>query len=266
MTPKHPQKRFARYALINGESPWASKMAACCPVPFVTYGIQGDYALRATQIEMSSKGSSFKVHYEGQQAVCHTPLVGRFNILNTLAAIGAVVPQGFPLSEVCEKMRSFKGVRGRLEPVPNSLGISILVDYAHTDDALRCVLTALREFKKGKIITVFGCGGNRDQTKRPLMAKVVEELSDFAIVTVDNARNEDPLQICRDVMTGFTSLEKFMVELDRSLAIEKAITMARPQDIVLIAGKGHETKQIFADRTLEFDDHKIAEQICQRLA
>lgn len=98
------------------------------------------------------------------------------------------------------------------------------------------------------------------------MAKVVEELSDFAIVTVDNARNEDPLQICRDVMTGFTSLEKFMVELDRSLAIEKAITMARPQDIVLIAGKGHETKQIFADRTLEFDDHKIAEQICQRLA
>lgn len=264
LTPAHKSKSFKRYALLNGESPWAEKMGEGCLVPRLTYGIEGNYTLNASQVELTSKGSKFKVVYEDQQAVCHIPLVGRFNVLNALAALGTVVPQGVSLSEACDKLKSFKGVRGRLENVPNNLGLTILVDYAHTDDALRCVLTSLRELKKGRIITVFGCGGDRDQTKRPLMAKAVEELSDFAIVTVDNARSEDPLQICRDIMAGFQCLEKFTVELDRYLAIEKAIQMAKPGDIVLIAGKGHETKQIFADRILEFDDHRIAAEICQR--
>lgn len=265
MTPKHKTKKFARYALVNGESPWCEKMVEGSLVPVLTYGIDGNYDINATQVELGSGGSKFKVTYKGQVSSCFTPLVGRFNVLNTLAGIGAVVPQGFALEDVCERMKSFKGVRGRLEMVQNDLGIAIYVDYAHTDDALRCVLTALREFKKGRIITVFGCGGNRDQKKRPLMAKVVEELSDFAVITVDNARSEDPMQICRDIMSGFKCLEKFIVELDRAEAIEKAIKMAKPGDIVLIAGKGHETKQIFADRSIEFDDHKTAEKICVSL-
>jgi len=151
-----------------------------------------------------------------------------------------------------------------LEVVPNPLGLKIYVDFAHSDDALLNVLECLQEFKTGRIIVVFGCGGNRDATKRPKMARVCEEHADVVILTSDNPRNEDPVEIAKQAIKGFVRPNDHIVELDRSAAIEKAIELAAPEDIILIAGKGHEPYQIFAHKTIEFDDRKVALQHCQK--
>lgn len=144
--------------------------------------------------------------------------------------------------------------------------MKIYVDFAHSDDALTNVLECLQEIRKGRIITVFGCGGDRDKFKRPRMAQACEELSDISIVTSDNPRSEDPVQIANDIIHGFRKKENYLIELDRREAIRKAIEMARPDDIVLIAGKGHEPYQIFAHKTIEFDDAKVARQLCQEIS
>jgi UDP-N-acetylmuramoyl-L-alanyl-D-glutamate--2,6-diaminopimelate ligase len=161
---------------------------------------------------------------------------------------------------------TFKSVPGRLEVVPNPLNYKIFVDFAHTDDALSNVLECLNEFKEGKIITIFGCGGDRDRTKRPKMAEAAEECSDLCILTSDNPRSEDPEAIAREVISGFKQPKKHLVELDRRKAIEKAIEIASPQDTILIAGKGHEKVQIFAHKTVEFDDRKVAYESCVKHA
>jgi UDP-N-acetylmuramoyl-L-alanyl-D-glutamate--2,6-diaminopimelate ligase len=147
--------------------------------------------------------------------------------------------------------------------VPNKKGLSIYVDYAHKVEALQNVLTTLKEITKGKLITVFGCGGNRDIIKRPLMAKVSEEFSDYTIVTSDNPRNEDPEKIINDILQGFTNPSKAIVEINRKEAIKKAIQMAKKEDVIIIAGKGHETYQVFANQTIDFDDRKIAKELCE---
>jgi UDP-N-acetylmuramoyl-L-alanyl-D-glutamate--2,6-diaminopimelate ligase len=139
--------------------------------------------------------------------------------------------------------------------------IHVFVDHSHKPDALRNVLETLSELKKGKIITVFGCGGSRDSSKRPLMGSVAESYSDLSIVTNDNPRREDPIAICKEILAGFKARHSYMVELDRKSAIQKAIQLAKPNDIVLIAGKGHESYQIFSHKTIEFDDRLIAKEI-----
>jgi len=159
-------------------------------------------------------------------------------------------------------MQSPPSVPGRLELVPNPLDLKIYVDFAHTDDALMNVLECLQEIKKRRIITVFGCGGDRDRTKRPKMAQVCEEYSDVSIVTSDNPRSEDPSAIVKEIIQGFCK-NNYIVELDRRNAIQKAIDLAEPDDLILIAGKGHEAYQVFAHKTIEFDDRKVAAQICQ---
>lgn len=147
--------------------------------------------------------------------------------------------------------------------MPNNLGIHVYVDFAHSDDSLLNVLKTLQEVKKNRVITVFGCGGDRDAAKRPKMALAAEENSDICIVTSDNPRSEDPIRICQEISSGFKHPNRHHIELDRKNAISLAIAQAKPDDIVLIAGKGHETYQIFAHKTIEFDDRKIASQICQ---
>jgi UDP-N-acetylmuramoyl-L-alanyl-D-glutamate--2,6-diaminopimelate ligase len=142
-------------------------------------------------------------------------------------------------------------------------GFNVYVDYAHTPDALEQVLKCLQELKKGRIITVFGCGGDRDKGKRPHMGRAAEEGSDFTIVTADNPRSEDPLQICKEIVTGFLG-KQFSIIVDRRRAIEQAINMATPKDLILIAGKGHETYQLFSHQTLPFDDKEIAQEIANR--
>jgi len=178
--------------------------------------------------------------------------------------MGAALAKELRLEKIISALTQFRVVSGRLEPVPNARQLRIYVDFAHSDDALINVLKTLQELKKGRIITVFGCGGDRDSDKRPKMGKAAETYSDICIVTSDNPRSEDPLAIIKEITKGFAYPSRHTIEVDRRAAIEKAIQMATPDDIVLIAGKGHETTQTFSHKTIEFDDRKVAFQICQQ--
>jgi UDP-N-acetylmuramoyl-L-alanyl-D-glutamate--2,6-diaminopimelate ligase len=258
------KKPYVKTAVVNIDSAWHAKILEGFKAELLTYAIDQPAMLRATDIEMKGSGTRFKLSYQGQSIICNSPLIGRYNVYNLLAAIGVLLTKKIPLEQIVERAALFTAVSGRLEPVPNALGLKIYVDFAHSDDALTNVLECLQEIKdKGKIITVFGCGGDRDQTKRPRMARATEALSDICIVTSDNPRSEDPAEIAKQVVAGFKNKEKHLVVLDRKQAIEMAIDMATPDDIILIAGKGHEPYQIFAHKIVEFDDRKVAAQICQ---
>jgi UDP-N-acetylmuramoyl-L-alanyl-D-glutamate--2,6-diaminopimelate ligase len=247
-----------RRAIVNVDSPWASQVAATCSAPLLTYGIEHDADLSASGIALSPGGTQCFVRFHGETRPFATSLIGRFNVYNCLAAIGVGLARGFSLGECVEALRAFKKVPGRLERVAVSNGVHVFVDYAHTDDALRNVLEVLNEIKRGRVLTVFGCGGDRDRSKRPKMAEAAQKLSDFTIVTTDNPRSEDPDAILKQIIAGFRDAADWVVEPDREAAIHRAMRMAAPGDIVLIAGKGHETTQIFAHQTVPFDDRLIA--------
>ncbi|HNA62960.1 MAG TPA: UDP-N-acetylmuramyl-tripeptide synthetase, partial [Rhabdochlamydiaceae bacterium] len=205
---------------------------------------------------LTPSGMSFAVHWRGESVTFQTQLIGRFNVYNILSATGVALSQGIDLSAIARSLKVFSGVPGRLERIKNPCNLQVFVDYAHKPEALKNVLETLQEFKQGRIITVFGCGGNRDALKRPLMASIAEKLSDVVIVTNDNPRNEDPQKIAQEIIQGF-QLKNYFVELDRKRAIEKALSFATPDDMVLIAGKGHENYQIFAHETIPFDDREV---------
>lgn len=260
------KKAFSKTAIVNVDSPWHIKMLEGCKARIITYGIEGQADVRAEDIKLSSSGTVFKITYKGASEVCHWPLIGRFNVYNCLAAIAVGLARGLPLKEIVSIMQVFPAVPGRLEAVPNDLGLKIYVDFAHSDDALANVLESLQELKTGRIITVFGCGGDRDKSKRSKMGQVCEELSTISIVTSDNPRSEEPDEIIRQIITGFKKRSSFLVEADRRAAIAKAIEIATQEDIILIAGKGHEAYQVFAHKTIEFDDRKVASQLCKQKA
>lgn len=253
-------------AIVNLDEPASTTMLKECKARKLTYGLDPTADLYAHSIELRPDSTSFHVTFQKQSLFFSWNLIGRFNIYNALAALGAALDRGVPFEALPSILSLFRCVPGRLEQVENASGLHIYVDYAHTPDALEKTLLSLNEIKKtGKIITVFGCGGDRDRMKRPLMGKVVEKHSDFAVVTSDNPRSEEPIAICQAIATGFTT-GKYLLEIDRKSAIEKAISMAEPKDLILIAGKGHETYQIFAHQTLPFDDRKIAQAIANQRA
>jgi UDP-N-acetylmuramoyl-L-alanyl-D-glutamate--2,6-diaminopimelate ligase len=254
---------YPKVAIVNVDSPWHRQMIRECREKVFTYAIENQADLRAANIRLTAGGTSFDLLYQGKTVPCTIALIGRFNVYNSLAGIALGLNNGVSLEEMAEILSTFRSVSGRLEPVPNALGLKIYVDYAHSDDALTNILECLNELKRGRIITVFGCGGDRDKTKRPKMAQAVEEYSDICLVTSDNPRSEDPAAICRDILKGFSSQRKVEVLLDRREAIRRAIELATPDDIVLIAGKGHETYQIFAHKVVEFDDRKVAAAVCE---
>lgn len=262
----HKKKNISceKCAIVNSDSPWHKRILEGCSAQVFTYGIASAADLNARSIELTPEGTRFEVIYKGKTYPCRIPLVGRFNVYNTLAAIAVGLMRNAPMEKILSILSHAPSVPGRLQPVPNSLGLKIYVDFAHSDDALLNVLDCLQELKKGRLITIFGCGGDRDQTKRPKMAAVAEENSDIVIVTSDNPRSEDPQEIARQVVKGFKHPERHVVEVDRRAAIERAIALATPDDIILIAGKGHEAYQIFAHKTIEFDDAKIAALLCQQ--
>jgi UDP-N-acetylmuramoyl-L-alanyl-D-glutamate--2,6-diaminopimelate ligase len=264
LIPKKGGKTLAKTAIVNADSPWHQKMLEGCRSNILTYAIDSKADLYASNVQLTSYGTQFTVHYQNKTATCTSPLVGRYNVYNALAAIAVALTRFVSLEQVLARLATFTGVPGRLEAVANPLGLKIYVDFAHSDDALTNVLECLSEIKQGKIITVFGCGGDRDQSKRPLMARASEALSDLTIVTSDNPRSEDPSDIIRQIVKGFKRQDSHEVEIDRQLAIEKAINMATPEDIILIAGKGHEPYQIFSHKIVEFDDRKVAAQICRQ--
>lgn len=243
-------------AIMNKDDPAHAMMIADCKCNIFTYGLNA-------QADLSFQNGS--VHYRGESIPCVMPFIGRHNIYNGLAALAVAIVHGKTLAQAVARIATAKPVPGRLEPVKNALGLEIYVDFAHKDDALDKVLASLKEATGRDIITVFGCGGDRDKTKRPRMAAVAERYSRHVVITSDNPRTEDPLTICDEIVRGFKRSD-FSVEPDRRLAIQKAVELAKPNDIVLIAGKGHETYQIFRQKTIEFDDRKVAEEICRESA
>lgn len=249
-------------AIVNIDSKMAKTMVANCKAAVFTYGQDKKADLYASDIRLSSSETTFTINYQGICYPCRTSFVGQHNVYNYMAAVAVGIACKTPIEAIIQIMETAGTVPGRLEPILNDLGIGIYVDFAHSDDALMNVLKSLQQFKKTKIITVFGCGGDRDKIKRPKMAKVAEEFSDFTIITSDNPRNENLEDICKQIATGFTNNNKFEIEYDRRKAIEKAVKMAKADDIILIAGKGHETYQIFKHQTIDFDDRLVAAEVC----
>jgi UDP-N-acetylmuramoyl-L-alanyl-D-glutamate--2,6-diaminopimelate ligase len=197
-----------------------------------------------------------------------TPLLGRFNVANVLAAFGASLALGVPPEVALRGIASVPGIPGRLERVAAGQDFSVIVDYAHTDDALKNLLETVRELQPRRIVTVFGCGGDRDRTKRPLMGNVAARLSDVVVVTSDNPRSEPPEAIIEEILRGMNggrTAERHVV-VDRRDAIAKALEMARTGDAVVIAGKGHEKYQVLRDRTIPFDDRQVARDVLGRLS
>lgn len=269
LDPKKKKKNipFPKVAIVNSDSPHHKLMLQHCRADVITYGLSAGAALQATHIDLLPHGTDLTVSFRGQTARLLNPYPGRFNVYNALAAIAVGLNRGIPLQQVADIIAKAPPVPGRMEAVPNALSLKIFVDFAHTSDALLNVLECLKEFKTGRLITVFGCGGDRDASKRPLMAQACERFSDVVIVTSDNPRSEKPEEIARQIVAGFTNKPaRHLVELDRRKAIETAIDMAKPEDVILIAGKGHENHQVFAHQTVPFDDREIATHLCRRKA
>ncbi len=244
-------------AVVNADDPASKRMLKKCLAHVITYGIENG-ELRAQGIKLSPDGIECTVTYEEQSAHLSCPLIGRFNIYNCLAALGVALAYGGDLKECCNALRSFSFVPGRMERVANKRGVHVFVDYSHTEDSLKNALLTLKELRSRRIFTVFGCGGDRDRDKRPKMGRIAEELSDRIIVTSDNPRSEDPEMILKEIVLGLKYPLKAHTEVLRKEAIRFALSEAKEGDIVLIAGKGHETYQVFANETIPFDDREVA--------
>ncbi|HSX12863.1 MAG TPA: UDP-N-acetylmuramoyl-L-alanyl-D-glutamate--2,6-diaminopimelate ligase [Chlamydiales bacterium] len=239
---------MARTSILNVDSPWSTFMGNG-----LTVGIENPADIRAENIVFNEFGTEFTV--DGVQFV--TPLMGYYNVYNVLCAIGLGVIKGKRIQEMSRFFLDFESVPGRLERVPNDQGKHIIVDYAHTGESLAQTLATLKPIAKQKMIVVFGCGGNRDKARRTQMAEAAEKFADYSIITTDNPRSEDPEIISQEIKSGFRT-EKYRVILDRKMAIQEAIAMAKAGDFVVIAGKGHEKVQIFSHQTVSFDDVAIA--------
>ena len=248
-------------AVVNTDDEWGKKLAGLAKRT-LTYGLQNGADLKAKKFQLSFSGLNFAALTPNGAIQVESPLVGRINVYNILAAIGTGIGLGFSNEVIEAGIRNLKAVAGRFQRIDRGQPFLVVVDYAHTDDALENLIKTARELiTKGRIITVFGCGGSRDRTKRPIMGETSGRLSDLSILTSDNPRQEDPLKIISDIVVGMQkSSGKYMIEADRTKAIKLAIEEARAGDIVLLAGKGHENYQIFADHTIHFDDREVARE------
>ena len=222
-------------------------------VTTVTYGQSSNAMFRAVDLRTDFHGTQYSLHAAGKSYLVRLPLFGPFNVYNSLAALAAMHALGHDIRKSVVALKDAPQVPGRLEMVPGPKSFRVFVDYAHTPDALQNVLRTLRSLEPARILTVFGCGGDRDKAKRGPMGLAAEELSDWCIVTSDNPRSEDPEGICRQISAALRS-HNHEVIVDRRAAIRRAVAMAGPGDIVLVAGKGHESYQEFADRKIPFDD------------
>jgi len=255
-------------AIINIDDSFGLRLEGATRVEVkLTYGLETSARLRATRIELSADGSRFVVEAPERKFAIRLPLIGRHNIYNALAALGAGLALKVDVVKIQAALNALAAVPGRLESVMAGQPFGVFVDYAHTDDALRNVLTTLREITRGRLLVAFGCGGNRDAGKRARMGKVAAELADESILTSDNPRKEDPAQIAAQVEEGYRSTrwDGLTLELDRSRAIEQIIGRGQAGDTVLIPGKGHETYQEFEDTVVPFDDRVHAREALEAL-
>jgi UDP-N-acetylmuramoyl-L-alanyl-D-glutamate--2,6-diaminopimelate ligase len=246
-------------AVVNIDDPYGQQLVARFgrDLPIISYGMGARADFRASDFKVDMNGTSYRLDAKDKSYLVRLPLIGRFNIYNSLAALAAAHAVGLDVRSAVLALAKAPQIPGRLEAVPAKRKFQVFVDYAHTDDALLNVVKTCRDLNPNRLILVFGCGGNRDRAKRPLMGAVADQYADYAFITSDNPRKEDPEAIVRDIETGFKH-KNYEKIVDRKMAITRAIAMAQPRDIVLIAGKGHEKYQEFSDHTVPFDDVETA--------
>ena len=251
-------------AVLNAEDEASEIFAGITEAKICSYGIErGELTARIRNLGLA--GSEYELLWEGKRHPVESVLVGKWNVKNVLAASRTALALGLGMGEVLEAIESFAGVAGRLERVEGAAGFHVFVDYAHTPDALEAVLPSVKHLvKDGRLLLVFGCGGDRDRGKRPVMGAVAERWADAIWLTADNSRSEDTRAIIREIETGIRRRSIYKVEGDRATAIDAAIKAARDGDTVIIAGKGHETYQIIGNDRLHFDDREVAAEAVRR--
>lgn len=257
-----------RFAVLNADDEWGRRIETSPDTEVFWYAIdqaapgKRGTLVRAMNIRSSFEGLRFDIEADGRRFAVESPLVGKINVYNILLASSVALSHGLTEEQIQQGLKGLSRVPGRFERVEEGQPFMVVVDYAHTDDALRNVISAARGLKPKRIITLFGCGGDRDRSKRPLMGMAAAEASDFVVLTSDNPRSEDPLAIMNDAMVGLRRFDTpHVTEPDREKAIRKAIEEARPGDVVILAGKGHETYQILRDGPIPFDDREVARRI-----
>ena len=249
----------ASFAVINSDDEHSARLKRMCRAPVVSYGIKHKAQVMARDIDFGLQGSCFLLCAGHQKLTLKSNLIGVHNIYNILAAAAWALKEGVAPSIIEGAIKKFRTVPGRLERIECRKGFSVFVDYAHTEDALKNILESLRRLCAKRIIVVFGCGGQRDKTKRPRMGLVVSKMSDYAIITNDNPRREDPAGIIEDIRRGI-SKNNYCVIPERAEAIKKSLELAKRGDIVLVAGKGHEDYQIIRGQKLHFDDREVVRE------
>ncbi|MDI9480723.1 MAG: UDP-N-acetylmuramoyl-L-alanyl-D-glutamate--2,6-diaminopimelate ligase [Bacillota bacterium] len=255
----------ASYCIINGDDPAAEYFTQASQVPYYTYGIKSAADIRAVKIHNTLKNSQFEVVFANQSFDIKMKLIGEFSVYNALAAIAWALAEKVPIPIIQKALAAVEGVPGRFEQIDLGQNYTVVVDYAHTPDGLENVLQVARQLVQNRLITVFGCGGDRDRTKRPLMGAIAGQYSNFCIITSDNPRTEDPQAIIDDILPGLEQIEtaRYAVIPDRREAIKHAIHIAKEGDLVVIAGKGHETYQLVMGQVLDFDDRQVAAEMIE---
>lgn len=256
-----------RTAVVNQDDTYGKRLITELPMTTVTFGFEPQALIRAAETRFTEKGTTILIDYPGGEIELVTPLLGRHNVYNILAAFATGLVLNLDVAAIAAGISSLQNVPGRLERIENKLGLSIFVDYAHTEAALKSVLEALHSLNPKRIILVFGCGGDRDRGKRKRMGQVAGELADIVIVTSDNPRSEDPLAIMAEIESGLrlTGNNRYFLEPDRRQAIWQALNLARKGDILLVAGKGHEEYQEIKGKKIPFKDSDVIQDLLKRL-
>lgn len=256
-----------KFAVLNSDDPSMEYFAAACSVPVYKYGLNPASSVYARNLDITSAGSRFELHTPQGDVPISLLLAGKFNVYNALAAASVCLAEGVDLDTIRRALEKATGVAGRMEAINAGQPFGVFVDYAHSPDGLENVLRTAHGFARGRVIAVFGCGGDRDRTKRPEMGRIAGQLADYTIITSDNPRSEDPRAILHEIEAGIRQVLKpghhYELVEDRTDAIGRAIEIAQTGDVILIAGKGHETYQIFRDRTIDFDDRLVARRLIE---
>jgi UDP-N-acetylmuramoyl-L-alanyl-D-glutamate--2,6-diaminopimelate ligase len=260
-------KAGPKSAVLNADDPRFEQLRAVVRVPLITYGVRAAATVTATEVDVRPTGASFTARHPDGAVPVRLALTGRFNVYNALAAFCVGLACGMAAADIAEALGRVSGVPGRLEVIPGGQPFAVLVDYAHSPDSLRSVLETAREFASGRVIVVFGAGGDRDRTKRPLMGEIAASCADLVFLTSDNPRSEEPEAIIAEIEAGVrrVSATSYRVVPERREAIRAAVAAAGPGDVLVVAGKGHETYQIFRDRTVPFDDRHVAAEALRSL-
>jgi len=255
-------KGGAKYAVINGDDPMAEEFKRAAKVPVWTYGIKEKTHIQAADIKITPRGTAFNLKTNQGNYSLTTSLIGTFNVYNVMAAVTVALLEGISLTAIGEYLSHAPQVAGRFELVDEGQPFPVIVDYAHTPDGLENILATAKEITGGRLITVFGCGGDRDRGKRPIMGGISGKYSNFSFLTSDNPRTEDPEEIIMEIERGISPItSSYKIIEDRGKAIEEALKMAEPLDTVIIAGKGHEDYQLVNGKVLHFDDREVARKI-----